>query len=117
MKGNISDRLGLLPADLEALINAITATPEVEDIIIYGSRAKSCYRTFSDIDITLSGKRLSHTDLFPIMDRIDELNLPYETDISLFSEIDCEELRAEIERYGVSLLDRERICDPGINEL
>lgn len=104
--------LGIPVRTWERLSAAITDCGKVVDIIIYGSRAKETFRAFSDIDIALKGPELVHSDLFPIIDRIDELNLLYEIDLSLYSELDYPPLIREIDSCGRSLLRRlSRIVD------
>ncbi|MDE5552580.1 MAG: nucleotidyltransferase domain-containing protein [Muribaculaceae bacterium] len=86
------------------LISVITENSNVEEIILYGSRAKGTHRDFSDIDLSLIGDKLIHINLFPIIESIDLLNLPYEIDLSLYKEIDNQALRDEIDKYGIPLL-------------
>jgi len=50
---------------------------EVEQVLVYGSRAKGNFREGSDIDLTLQGKDLNNTLLSEIKLEIDELNMPY----------------------------------------
>jgi len=49
----------------------------VEQVLVYGSRAKGNFREGSDIDLTLQGKDLNNTLLSEIKLEIDELNMPY----------------------------------------
>lgn len=87
------------------IYDTINDFENIQDIIIYGSRAKGNFRKFSDIDLTLVGEGLVHTDLFTILDRLEDLNLPFEIDLSLLSEIDNPQLVAEIQEHGISLKD------------
>lgn len=96
--------MGVSRRHWEMLASSIMQSPKVTDIIIYGSRSKGTYRIFSDIDITLKGAGLRHPDLFPILNRIDELNLPYEVDLSIYDDIDNQAMRDEIAHHGISLL-------------
>ncbi|MDX5443176.1 MAG: nucleotidyltransferase domain-containing protein, partial [Hymenobacteraceae bacterium] len=57
---------------------------EIEQVIIYGSRAKGNYREGSDIDITLKGNNISEATLSQLSQEIDDLNTPYLFDISIF---------------------------------
>lgn len=101
--GEVSVFLGVSVEQWKRLAEAIMECEAVSDILIYGSRVKGTYRKFSDIDLTLKGDGLRHTDLFRILDRIDELNLPYETDLSIMSEIDNPALLEDISLHSVSL--------------
>lgn len=52
---------GLKSLDLEQISVIFRRHPEVEKVILYGSRAKGNYKPFSDIDITLVGAKINLT--------------------------------------------------------
>jgi hypothetical protein len=54
-------------------------------VILYGSRAKGNYKDGSDIDITLIGKNLKLKTVYETQEALEELNLPYIFDISIFT--------------------------------
>jgi uncharacterized protein len=83
-------------------INAVFASfPAVEKVVLYGSRAKGNYKPGSDIDLTLHGRALNMALCGDIVDKLDELLLPYMIDLSIFAELKHPELEAHIERVGV----------------
>ncbi|MFI3122108.1 MAG: nucleotidyltransferase domain-containing protein [Methylococcaceae bacterium] len=83
-------------------INSVFAHyPEVEQVILYGSRAKGTYKNGSDIDLTLKGNRLDLAIINKISNDIDDLLLPYSFDISIFSQISNAGLVDHINRVGV----------------
>lgn len=85
-----------------ATVRAILAGyPEIEQAILYGSRAKGTYRNGSDIDLTLVGAELDHRLLAQISGRLEDSSIPYQVDLSLKSDIDNHNLLAHIERVGV----------------
>ena len=73
---------------------------EIEQAIIYGSRAKGNFRNGSDIDLTLKGQNIKHEILSKLNQEIDELNTPYLFDISIFKDLDSVELIEHINRIG-----------------
>ena len=93
-------QFGLNDMELNALRQALAAFPEVEEAIIYGSRARETNRVASDIDITLKGSNLTYLQLALIDAKIDDLYLPYFVDLSLFSMIKNTDLIESIEREG-----------------
>ena len=93
-------QFGLNDMELNALRQALAAFPEVEEAIIYGSRARGTNRVASDIDITLKGSNLTYLQLALIDAKIDDLYLPYFVDLSLFSMIKNTDLIESIEREG-----------------
>lgn len=101
MKFGLSD-------DTITKINSVFALhPEVEQVIIYGSRAKGTYREGSDIDITLKGSDLSHNLLSKISQEIDDLNTPYLFDISIFDKLNSPDLEEHIGRVGLVFFEKK----------
>lgn len=80
-------QFGLDDNVIDALRQTFVSFPEVEEVVIYGSRARGNYRVSSDIDITLKGKDLTYAQLALLDEKIDLLYLPYFVDISLFDSL------------------------------
>ncbi len=97
------DRFGLKPATLEKLSSVFKRNPKVQQVLVYGSRAKGNYREGSDIDITMTGGNLQWSDLQAIEQEIEDLMLPYKVDLSILHQIDNQDLRRHIERWGTPL--------------
>ncbi|MBR1514015.1 MAG: nucleotidyltransferase domain-containing protein [Bacteroidales bacterium] len=91
---------GLKQNEITALREALASIPEVEEAIIYGSRARGTNRVSSDIDITLKGSNLTYLQLALLDAKIDDLYLPYFVDLSLFSMLRNADLIESIEREG-----------------
>ena len=92
--------------ELQALCATIASIPEVEEAIIYGSRARETNRMASDIDITLKGNELTYLQLALLDAKIDDLYLPYFVDLSLFSMLKNPDLLESIDREGKVLYKR-----------
>ncbi|MDQ3022440.1 MAG: nucleotidyltransferase domain-containing protein [Bacteroidota bacterium] len=91
---------GLKENIIEQINSVFEKFPQIEEVVIYGSRAKGNYREGSDIDFTLKGKNISHTLLNSISLKLDELFLPYVIDISIFNKISYSDLIEHINRVG-----------------
>ena len=74
---------GLTDIELQALRDLLASIPEVEQAIIYGSRARGTHQMASDIDLTLKGDDLTYLQLALLDEKIDDLYLPYFVDLSL----------------------------------
>lgn len=74
--------------------------PQIEEVILYGSRAKGNFREGSDIDLTLKGHDLSEDVCAQVWLDLDELNTPYLMDISLFRHLSNPDLIRHIEKTG-----------------
>jgi predicted nucleotidyltransferase len=75
--------------------------PGIRQVVLYGSRAKGNYRNGSDIDITLkTDGTFTHADLLCITGDIDDSDMPYFVDISIYEHIANPDLRDHIDRVG-----------------
>ena len=100
---------GLDPDTERNIKQAFAEIPVIDKVILYGSRAKGNYRNGSDIDITLFGDKLTLSNsVYPLTDGLEDLNLPYMFDISIFSHIDNEDLIEHIHRAGKVLYLKEK---------
>jgi len=79
-----------------------SAFPEVDEVVLYGSRAKGNPKPGSDIDLTLKGKNLNLSVLNKISLQLDDLLLPYTFDLAIYKHIDSPELIDHIQRIGIS---------------
>ena len=93
-------KFGLNDKTLTKINSVFAKYPEVEEVIIYGSRAKGNFREGSDIDITLKGQSLNDSVLSNIFWEIDDLNTPYLFDISIYDQLDSPDLAEHINRVG-----------------
>lgn len=93
-------KFGLEEKIITSIHSVFQQYPELEQVILYGSRAKGNYKSGSDIDISLKGEKLTFSDLLKIEGELDDLLLPYKIDISLFRQIKDEEVLAHIQSVG-----------------
>ncbi len=93
---------GLKESTIQKICAVFARYPQVEQVILYGSRAKGNFKNSSDIDLTLlGGDDLTLKVLYRIMDDLDELLLPYTVDLSIFKQISDPDLIDHIRRVGV----------------
>ena len=76
-------KYGLSDIELNKLREFFARYEDIEEVILYGSRAKGNHKPFSDVDISLVGPNLTRSRLNQIAFAIDDLLLPYQL-ISLF---------------------------------
>lgn len=100
-------KYGLSAQALEKIRDVFTRYPQVEEAVLYGSRARGDYKNGSDIDLTLrGGDALTHTILSRIANDLDDQLLPYTIDLSIFKNIRNPEMVDQIKRVGVALYKR-----------
>lgn len=99
----IHETIGLSETDFKILIDTLSSVPNIEEGIIYGSRAKGTYKPFSDVDLTLKGENLNMRDLYSLSEKLEDSSLPYLFDISDFNKITNPNLKAHIVRRGIRI--------------
>jgi len=92
---------GLGEVVIAAVQGVFALHPEVDEVILYGSRAKGNYKVGSDIDLTMKGERLGSALLSTINQELYDLSIPYMVDLSILSNITNPKLVGHIERVGM----------------
>ena len=93
---------GISQNALDKIKEVLFSARGVEQVILYGSRAKGNYKEGSDIDLTIKGN-LTFDDLTKLSVSLDDLNLPWKIDLSLYSQIKNEKLLEHINKIGVGI--------------
>ena len=93
-------KFGLNDKTITKINSVFVKYPELEEVIIYGSRAKGNFREGSDIDITLKGQGLTGSVLSKIFWEINDLNTPYLFDILIYDQLNSPDLVEHINRVG-----------------
>ena len=95
-------KYGLSEQTLQKIYDVFVRYPQIEEVVLYGSRARGDYKNGSDIDLTLhGGDTLTHTILSQIANDLDDQLLPYTIDLSIFKKIRNPDMIEQIERVGV----------------
>lgn len=95
--------IGLHSDELKAMVEIFRKNPKIEEVILFGSRAKGSFSTGSDIDLALKGEVLSLNDVLDTSIALDQLELPYSFDLVIFNRITDKSLLEHIQRVGISL--------------
>lgn len=101
---NESTNYGLPIHVLTSLKKIFLSHRLIEQVLLYGSRAKGNFRLGSDIDLCIVGPQLSTHELLAIETQIEELLLPWKVDLSLKHQIENADLLDHINRVGIRLL-------------
>lgn len=99
---------GLRKKDMDYMTDLFAARPEIEKVIIYGSRATGHHRHGSDVDLALVGKEVDFDTISQV-----QTNLNEDGPTLLFFEVlgydklTNEKLKSEIDNDGICLYQRE----------
>lgn len=98
---------GLLKRDLDEIYDALKSFPEIEEAILFGSRAKGNYKPGSDVDIAIKGRAIEPSCVSGLSYMLNEESaLPYFFDIIHFEQITEKALIEHIERVGQQIYIR-----------
>ncbi len=100
---------GLNERERSLLAGVFRSHPEIQEVRVFGSRAKGNNEPNSDIDLALWGTVDSRL-LARVMGELDELPLPYTFDVVIYDHVDNPDLKEHIDRVGNSLY---RSATPG----
>lgn len=96
----MNELFGLTQTVIDKINSVFEKYPQIQKVMIYGSRAKGNYRPGSDIDLTMWGDDISLEFIWKIENEIDDLLLPYMMDLSAFESVQNLELKDHIQRVG-----------------
>ena len=91
---------GLPESTIARMTAVLREFPDVEEAVIYGSRAKGTYKPGSDIDLALIGTALTEPLRGRIEEGFEELLLPYSIDLSVLAHLENPDLVDHIHRVG-----------------
>jgi len=91
---------GLTENTIERIRQVFFQYPQIEKVIIYGSRAGRNYKPASDIDLSLVGEELNFDIISKIEWNLDDLLLPYTFDLSIYHKIMNIDVRNQIDSIG-----------------
>ncbi len=104
--------IGLSPHEIDLIWRVFRRFPAIQEVRLYGSRAKGTYQPGSDIDLALIGVA-DAMQAEAVADELNELPLPYRFDVKACGDIKYAPLRERIAHVGVSLYRQ----DPSTSEV
>lgn len=98
---------GLLEFDIFHIKAAAAEIKEVEEVVLFGSRAKGTHDRGSDVDLAIKGRGINRDTVFRLSDELNEERpLPYFFDIVDYDSLEEDEpIKAHIDRVGIVLID------------
>jgi predicted nucleotidyltransferase len=93
-------KYGLSDTVIEELKGVFRRHPNIQKVLIFGSRSKGNYRVGSDIDLAVIGKDLDYNQLLDILCEIDDLELFYSVDLLDYQKKKGTPIGDHIDRVG-----------------
>ena len=92
---------GLKQRDINNITKALQQVPEVEEVMLFGSRAKGKYKPGADVDLAIKGKKVSYSVVSRLSFLLnEEYALPYFFDVVHYEKITEPKLVEHIDRVG-----------------
>lgn len=92
---------GISDKSYNLIITSFLKYPEVESVIVFGSRAKGNFKSGSDIDLAIKGEHCTEQTAFNLSVFLnEELPIPYHIDIVYYNDLDNKDLKEHIDRVG-----------------
>lgn len=90
---------------LDRLTHVFTTYPDLESVILFGSRAMGTASPWSDIDLATTGLRRRRT-LGRLRLDLEDLDIPQRCDLVALEKVRHEPLKRHIEAVGVTIYRR-----------
>lgn len=98
---------GLRDTDITYMHDLFRQHPDIEQVWVYGSRAKGANRPGSDVDMALIGPDVKHETVSHVHFVLEEDSpMPFFFDVLLWNTLTNQKLKNEIERTGQLLYQR-----------
>lgn len=94
------NKFGLTSEIIDKINKFFSTIIEIEEVKIFGSRAKGNYKPGSDIDLAIYGTKISDKLIRHISSELDEFPTPYKFDVLDYNTIDNENLKENIDMDG-----------------
>lgn len=98
--------IGLQENTILELTDLFSQFPEIEQVVLFGSRALGTHKRNSDIDLALKGE-LQNETIAKLMWLYDETDIPVNADIVSYSSIKSQDLLDHIDNHGEVIYHRE----------
>ena len=95
-------KYGLFDSQLKTIEEILASHPEIEEALLFGSRAMDTFKEASDVDIALKGSKVNSKLAIKLQSYFEEeTDLPYFFDFVSYSHIDNKNLIKHIDKEGI----------------
>ena len=97
----MENKFGIKEKSYQEMLEVFKQIPEIEQVILFGSRARGDYKKTSDIDLAVkfndSDKKLL------LIHKLEEINCILKIDVLNIEKISKKELKANIQNEGIEI--------------
>lgn len=100
----MNNKIGISKTEVDEILMLAKQFPDVERVVLFGSRAKGTHKLGSDVDLAILGDAVSYSTINELSYLLNEESvLPYYFDIINVADISSSALLSHIKEYGVEL--------------
>lgn len=97
---------GLTDRSYNELLQILASIPEIEEAVIYGSRARGDFWRASDVDLSIKGADVNRHTLARLNDKLYYSHIPQFFDTHIYAAIRNPEFKANVDREGIVMYRR-----------
>lgn len=94
---------GLTERSYNELVQILASFPEIEEAVIYGSRARGDYWRASDVDLSIKGQGFNRHVLVRLNDKLYNSHIPQICDTHIYANIKNKKFKDNIDREGQTI--------------
>lgn len=99
--------VGLSEQELSILREVFTHFDAIEEVVLFGSRARGSHQKASDVDLAIKGKNIDLDTLAKLTYTLEEETpLPYFFDVVVYNKITNDALKKAIDEGGENIYER-----------
>lgn len=99
------EKYGLSASNGNCILDILSRFSEVQEVVLFGSRAKGNYKPGSDIDLAAKGD-ITKDVLSALLAAFEGSLLPYFVDVVVYGHLKNEALKEHIDRVGETIYRR-----------
>ncbi|MCD6527566.1 MAG: nucleotidyltransferase domain-containing protein [Desulfuromonas sp.] len=99
--GKERNRFGLTDRDMTTIQNILGKYPEVETMVVFGSRAMGTHKPGSDVDLAIMDAEVDDSVLCKLINDFSDSCLPYFVDLVCYAALENPELKEHIDSVGI----------------
>lgn len=103
------NEFGFRVKDMKYMLELFALNPEIEKVILYGSRAMGTYENGSDVDMALTGSKVNFDTVAHIHYVLEEASpMPLMFDVLHYDTLKNKKLEEQIDKHGKIIYERKK---------
>ena len=99
---------GLTDKSYRELLEILASIPEIDEVIIFGSRARGDFWRASDVDLSIKGVNFTRRCLARLNDKLYNSHIPQIFDTHVYADIKNQKFKANVDHEGLVLYQRSK---------